>query len=181
MIRAFLFAGAFFTALTLPAIAAAPPLPITYGNVNEVFIDFLLAGCMPAAGGRTLVADFAMLRQLTRANDEISAVFLHGEQGAVYVHGGHAVVITANENGSCTVLARRAPEMELIKAVEKWLIGPGSGFTKTSTEENRAADGLSTTRVYQSMTAGKTLLAVMTTTERDDVLAQAIITVGLDY
>ncbi len=188
MVKAFLFAGALFTVVTAPALAPAlapeedPPIIATFASVNEVFVDFLLNGCLSSMDGKMPVKDFASDRQLFVATDEISEAFLKGKPGKVYVHGGAAVVISAMESGLCTVSARQAPQMmALTDQVESWLIGPGAPFKKTQTQESDAKGGPSIMRVYEAEIAGHSLFAVMTTTPREDVLAQAVITVGLNY
>ncbi len=184
MVKAFLFAGALFMSVIAPAMAADPPFTVTYASVNEVFVDFLLNGCLTSMDGKTPVKAFADDRQLVVAKDEISAAFLKGKPGKVYVHGGAAVLISAMDSGLCTVSARHAPlMMELTNQVESWLIGPGAPFKKTQTQESSSQDagGESTMRVYEAEIAGHSLFAVMITTPREDVLAQAVITVGLNY
>jgi len=186
MLKSVLFAAAVFTGLAAPMsttpTSAAQPLLFNYGNVNEAFIDFLLAGCMPASDGRTHVSDFAMQRALTQASQEISAAFLRGKAGAVYVHGGQSVIITSLESGACSVLARRAPDVVmLIDQVEAWLTGAGGPFIKTMTEETGTHEsGKSTTHVYEADVDGHNIYAVMITTAREDVLAQAVITVAIN-
>ena len=184
MVKAFLFAGALLTSVTAPALADDPPITATFASVNEVFVDFLLNGCLLSMDGKMPVKDFASERQLFVAKDEISDAFLKGKPGKVYVHGGAAVVISALDSGLCTVSARHAPMMmELTDQVESWLIGPGAPFKKTQTQESGTASkgGTSTMLVYEADIAGHSLFAVMTTTAREDVLAQAVITVGLNY
>ena len=188
MVKAFLFAGALFTAVTVPALTPAfaddPPITATFASVNEVFVDFLLNGCLSSMDGKMPVKDFASERQLFVAKDEISNAFLKGKPGKVYVHGGAAVVLSALDSGLCTVSARQAPMMmDLTDQVESWLIGPGAPFKKTQTQESgkERDGGASTMRVYEAEIAGHSLFAVLTTTAREDVLAQAVITVGLNY
>ncbi len=172
---------------TLAAPLAAPSsakeegsIVPTFDSVNNVFVDFVLNGCLSSMNGRSPVSGFATERQLFIADETVTSAFLNGHAGKVYVHGGVPVVISALDDGLCSVSARHAPMIAALEqSIDAWLAGPGAPFKKTKTEESgNQSGGTSKMHVYQAEISGHNLFAVLSTTASEDVLAQAVITIG---
>lgn len=169
-------------AVLVALFAVAGPAVADEADATDGLLDLVSNGCVEATIAGRPLKDFAADRKAQRADEKFAGAFLGKDRGTVYLKADpqYPMVLAERPEGPCTVNAQFPGDLTaMIAAVEDFIAGPGGGFYPVRTfEEQAAAGGWTTHRIYHGRRRGKNLTVLFSTTPEAKSIDQIMIAVA---
>lgn len=154
-------------AAVLCAVTAMPALADDAAAIDRL-LDFASNGCVASIIGARPLEDFAAGAGAIPADESLAKNILGDEPGAAYHRRDpdYPLVLAGRPAGPCTVNGKFPSGLDMVAAaVEDFFAGPGGGFyLARAFEEQAAAGGWTTHRIFVGRRRGKALTLLFSTT-----------------